>query len=168
VAAGVYWQHRISKEYTMNILRLSLIAATLLFAACATNRTERTAEQLQRYLDAAGEPVPSFRYFSFHAWTPLGKDYLAVWTKPREAWLIQLMPLCHDLEFAHSIALTSSLNRVYARFDKIIVRDYTCRIQAIRPIDVTRLRDLQNAAREQRNGIEARNSDQPHEEGDAH
>lgn len=152
----------------MNILRLCLIAGTVLLAACATNRTERTAEQLQRYLDAAGEPVPSFRYFSFNSWTPLGKEHLAVWTRPREAWLIQVMPLCHDLEFAHNIALTSSINRVYARFDKIIVSNYTCRIQAIRPIDVAKLRDLQKAAREQRNDIEARNSDQPHEEGDAH
>jgi hypothetical protein len=152
----------------MNILRLSFLAVTLLLTACATHRSERTAEQLQRYVDAAGEPVSSFRYFSFNSWTPLGREHIAVWTRPREAWLIQVMPLCHELDFAHSIALTSSMNRVYARFDKVLVRDYTCRIQSIRPIDVTKLRDLQKDAREQRKDIEARNSDQPHEEGDAH
>lgn len=145
---------------------ITLLVALLLLAACATNPAQRTREQLQRYLAAAGEPVQSFRYFSFNSWTPLGKEYLAVWTKPREAWLIQVMPLCHDLDFAQNIGLSSSLNRVYARFDKVIVRDYTCRIQSIRPIDVAKLKDLQHEARM----IEARNSDQPHpgQEGDAH
>lgn len=152
----------------MKMLRLCLIAAALFLSACATHRSERTAAQLQRYLDAAGEPVPSFRYFSFNSWTPLGKEHLAVWTKPREAWLIQVMPVCPDLDFAQNIALTSSMNRVYARFDKIMLHNYTCRIQSIRPIDVAKLRDLQQEAREQRKDIEARNSDQPHEEGDAH
>lgn len=152
----------------MKILRLGIAAAALLLSACATHRSERIAEQLQRYLDASGQPVPSFRYFSFNSWTPLGKEHFAVWTKPREAWLIQVMPVCTDLDFAQNIALTSSLNRVYARFDKVLLRDYSCRIQSIRPIDVAKLRDLQKEAREQRKDIEARNSDQPHEEGDAH
>ncbi len=148
----------------MHPIRTLIIISLLLLSACAGNPVQRRQEQLQRYLAVAGEPVKSFRYFSLNSWTPLGKAHLAVWTKPREAWLIQVMPLCHDLDFAQSIALTSSLNRVYARFDKVLVRDYTCRIESIRPIDVGALKDLQREAREQRTAIEARNSDQPHAE----
>ena len=149
----------------MQSLRMLTFISAILLSACAGNPAQRADEQLQRYLAVAGAPVKSFRYFSFNSWTPLGREHLVVWTKPREAWLIQVKPLCQDLNFAQSIALTSSLNRVYARFDKVLVRDYTCRIDSIRPIDVGALKDLQRAAREQRTGIEARNSDQPHAEG---
>ena len=63
--------------------------------------------QLQRYQAAAGAPVPSFRYFSFNSWTSLGREHVAVWTRPNEAWLIELKPLCPELDFAQRIAFRS-------------------------------------------------------------
>jgi Family of unknown function (DUF6491) len=142
----------------MNVFRMLTVAAALALTACATNYSQRLQAQLQRYQDAAGEPVQSFRYFSFNSWTALGREHIAVWTRPKEAWLLELSPMCFDLDFAHSIALTSSINRVYARFDSVLVGKDRCRIESIRPIDVSKLRDLQ---REARTDIEARNSDKP-------
>lgn len=144
----------------MNPLRTLILGIALLTAACASNYAQRALEQLQRYQAAAGEPVPSFRYFSFNSWTSLGREHVAVWTRPNEAWLIELKPLCPELDFAQRIALTSSMNRVYARFDKVVVGNFECRIATIRPIDTRMLKDLQ---REARTEIEARNSDQPHQ-----
>ena len=138
--------------------RLLMLSAVLLLAACATNYAERTQAQLQRYEAAAGEPVNSFRYFTFNSWSALGKEHVAVWTRPNEAWLLKLRPICPDLEFAQRIALTSSLSRVYARFDKVLVGDFECRIESIRPVDVKLLKDLQ---REARTTIDARDSGEP-------
>jgi hypothetical protein len=143
----------------MNALRTLALGAALLLAACGNvPYKQRQEAQLQRYQDAAGEPVGSFRYFSLHSWTPLGREHIAIWARPREAWLLELSPLCLDLDFARSIALTSSINRVHARFDSVLVGEDRCRIQSIRPIDVKKLRDLQ---REARTDIEVRNSDTP-------
>lgn len=131
------------------------IAVAILLAACAGRQAhERMAARLDAYETVAGAPVDSFRYFSFWSWEALGEDKLAVYTRPNEAYLIDVFEPCEDLRFASAIAITSSINRVYARFDTIrplrggvsnIAID--CRIEQIRPVDV---RELKAVVREQR------------------
>lgn len=139
----------------MKVARIVALVACALIAACSGNPIQRDQERLARFEAAAGEPVDSFRFFNFHSWTPLGREHLAVWTRPNEAWLLAVRPTCQDLDFATRIALTSSLSRVYARFDSVVVGPIPCRISSIRPIDVAALRELQKEARDRRSDIRA-------------
>lgn len=132
------------------------LAAMLALAGCATSGKLGEAEKLALYQAHAGEPVNSFGYFgSINGWTPLGDSALAVWTKPREAWLLELRGQCPDLSFAPVIGLTSNMNRVHAGFDKVIVRspgamNIPCYIGQIRPLDVGALRASEKELREAR------------------
>lgn len=135
----------------MNLLPLRTSAIALAFAAlvgCATGGDQPPSEQLARYRAHAGAPVESFHYFGdLHAWTPLGDAALAVWTRPHEAYLLEIAGPCPDLAFASAVGLTNQSGRVYARFDKVIparLRGGTpqipCHIASIRPLDIKGLR----------------------------
>lgn len=130
------------------------LAAVLALSACASDSGLGTAERLALYQSHAGAPVSSFRYFgSLNGWTPLGESALAVWTRPSEAWLLTLHGPCQDLEFTPAIGLTSQMNQVHARFDKVIAHGagamrVPCHIREIRPLDVKALRASERELRE--------------------
>ena len=134
---------------------LAVLTATLL-AGCATGPKLSTTEKLALYRDHAGEPVKDFRYFgTLNGWSPLGDGALAVWTKPREAYLLELSGRCPDLEYAMAIHITQFGNRVSARFDDVLPLGagtssikIPCRIQTIRPLDVKALRASEKELRE--------------------
>lgn len=137
------------------LLPFALLAAAGL-SACATGPKQTDAERLQMYRDHAGEPVSDFKYFnSLNGWTPVGDTALAVWTKPSEAFLLELFGPCTDLDYAPAISITNMMGRVSARFDEVIPRGgasspvrMPCRIQTIRPLDVKALRASQKEMRE--------------------
>ena len=135
---------------------LAVLFAALVLGACASGPGMGDAERLELYRARAGEPVNSFSLFGrINGWTPLGNSALVVWPRPSQAFLLELGGHCHDLPFAHSIGLTSNVNRVHARFDRVLVRGsgmhMPCIIREIRPLDVQSLRDAQQEIRE---GIE--------------
>ena len=89
---------------------------------------------------AACAPEPSVSYIF------MGDAALAVWTKPSEAYLLELSGRCPDLEYAMAISITQFGNRVSARFDDVLPLGagtssikIPCRIQTIRPLDVKAL-----------------------------
>ena len=129
-------------------------AAMLALTACATGARLGDAEKLALYRSHAGAPVDNFNFFGrINGWTPLGDSALVVWTKPSEAWLLDLSGPCQDIEYTPAIGLTSSMNRVYARFDKVIVNspgsmNIPCFIQQIRPLDVKAVRASEQELRE--------------------
>ena len=133
---------------------LALALAMLVLAGCATGSI-LNAQKLDLHRSHAGEPVSSFNFFGrVNGWTPLGDSALAVWTRPGEAFLLELTGRCPDLDFAQAISLTSTQNRVHARFDKVIPLSSNphripCHIAAIRPLDT---RALRTAERELRDG----------------
>jgi len=122
------------------------VLAVFALAACASSPRISDAEKYALYDAHAGEAVDHFRYFgSINGWTPLGDSALAVWTRPSEAWLLDLSGSCQDLTFTPAIGLTSSMSRVSARFDKVLVRssgsiNIPCHIQQIRPLDIKAVR----------------------------
>jgi hypothetical protein len=131
---------------------LALLATTLV--ACATTGLSDT-DKIALYRAHAGEPVKSFRYFGqINGWTPLGDRAIAVWTKPTEAWLLDLSGPCPDIEYTPTIGVTSQFNQVNARFDKVIARgrgsmEIPCQISEIRPLDVKAIRSAEKTARDQ-------------------
>ncbi|HCL45498.1 MAG TPA: hypothetical protein DIC54_15145, partial [Pseudomonas sp.] len=68
--------------------------------------------------------------------------------------LLELRAPCQALPYATAIGLTSQMNRVSARFDKVLVRDPTggprmpCFINSIRKLDVKALRASEQELRQ--------------------
>ena len=129
-----------------------LIAAAMAAALAACSSVPYAQRQQQRQADyaaAAGAPVRSFRFFNLWSWEPLSDNELVVYTRPSQAWLLDLDGACQNLTFAHAIGLTSSVGEVSARFDKVLTgrRYFPCTIMRIRPINVKQLRIAQEAQR---------------------
>ena len=133
-----------------------LLVLGFALSACATTPKQSDAEKLALHRAQAGEPVKDFRYFgTINGWTPLGDSALVVWTKPSEAFLLELYGPCSSLEYAPAITLSNTMGRVAARFDSVNVRgggssnmDIPCRIQTIRLLDVKGLKQAQQELRE--------------------
>src|SRR3546814_4708804 len=84
----------------------SLLLAVTASACASTGMSD--ADKLATYRAHAGAPVDSFRYFgSINGWTSLGDTAVAVWTRPSEAWLLELTGPCPDIEYAPMIGVTS-------------------------------------------------------------
>jgi len=135
---------------------LAMLAA-LLLAGCAGSLRLSEAERLALYETHAGEPVSSFRMFGqMDGWTAVGAGTLVIWTRPKEAWLLDLNHACQDLQYATAIALTGIGNVVHARTDSVLplgpmvnrVGRMPCRIIRIRPLDTRGLRAAQDQLRQ--------------------
>ena len=145
-------------RHTLN--SLGTIVALGLLAACASGRpageaagtaaggaitaAPATAQEraLERYSAYAGRPVKSFTWLGhFDSWEPLGKDHLLVYTKPNEAYLLEVSGPC-DVRFVSGpVGISSANSTVYAGLDSITVRSgvagtWQCTIDEIRPLDV--------------------------------
>ncbi len=131
-----------------------MLGLAVLLSACSTTRMT-DAETLSLYQTHAGEPVRDFAYFGqLNGWTPLGDRALAVWTRPSQAYLLELYGPCNDLDYAPAISLSNQAGRVSARFDSVRVLGgggsirIPCRIESIRPLEVKALRQAQKELRE--------------------
>ena len=123
-------------------------------SACATTRLGDDA-RLSLYRANAGAPVDHFRYYgSLNGWTPLGDGAIALWTRPSEAYLVEFFGPCQGVDYAATIGVSSSMGRVNAKFDKVLVRnagrvEFPCTIREIRPLDVAAVRGAERALRDQ-------------------
>ena len=89
---------------------------------------------------------------SIAGWTPLGDSALALWTRPNQAYLLELQGRCQDLDFAQAISVTNQMGSVHRRFDKVIVLGQQsikipCFIDRILPLDVKALKQAQKEIR---------------------
>ena len=138
------------------LLASAVMACALV--ACATTGRMTSAERLDLYRAHAGEPVKDFQYFgSLNGWTELGNSALAVWTRPNQAYLLELGGPCLELDFAPAISITNLMGRVSTGFDKVLVLGgpdtgvrVPCRIQSIRPLDIKALRAQEQQLRQAR------------------
>lgn len=128
-------------------------------AACSSYPEMADAERLALYRAHAGAPVGNFRYVgrSLSGWTPLGDEALAVWTRPGQAFLLDLTGPCMGLEYAPTIGLSNLMGQVSAPFDRVLVYDSmidsarmpaSCFIKTIRPLDVKTLKLAEKELRE--------------------
>ncbi|MET0892995.1 MAG: DUF6491 family protein [Pseudoxanthomonas sp.] len=132
-----------------------MLATAVLLSACSTTRMS-DADTLDLYKAHAGEPVRDFQYFGqINGWTPIGDSALTVWTRPSQAYLLELYGPCQDLDYAPAIGVSSFGGRVSARFDSVQVLGggtssirIACRIETIRPLDVKALKQAQKDLRE--------------------
>lgn len=131
------------------IRSMFVLIPLLLLAGCAGVQNDRHRnERDAAYLAAAGAPVGNFTFSSLYSWEPLSETRLVVYTRPTQAWLLDLFG-CQNLLFSNSIGLTSNLNQVSANFDKVLTQHsgVPCTISRIRPVDV---KSMRAAAQEKR------------------
>jgi hypothetical protein len=129
-------------------LIVAVLAAGM--AACSSVPYAQREQQRQAaYLAAAGTPVQHFRFMSLWSWEPLSDSQVVIYTRPNQAWLLDLDGACQNLQYTNAIGLTSSFGQVSTRFDKVLTgrRYIPCTIQQIRPVDVARLKIEQEAQR---------------------
>ena len=137
-------------------------SAVRAFAGCASARSAAPVRcvvgrgigcGVALYREHAGAPVDRFQYFgSIDGWTPLGDSALALWTRPNQAYLLELQGRCQDLDFAQAISVTNQMGSVHRRFDKVIVLGQQsikipCFIDRILPLDVKALKQAQKEIR---------------------
>ena len=120
---------------------LSVICAVALCAGCGST------PKLD-YNEYAGQPVKSFYMPEFDGWSPVSKNQLVVWAGNNKAYLINVTGYCPNLEFANTIAVTSTGNTV-DKFEKVIVGRDRCFIETIRPVDVKQMKEDRKLLREQ-------------------
>ncbi|MGB3268730.1 MAG: DUF6491 family protein [Rhodanobacter sp.] len=135
----------------MSVFRSCVVFVLVaVLAACSSVPLAQREQQRQAaYASAAGAPVRSFHFFTLWSWEPLGDRQVVVYTRPSQAWLLDLDGPCQDLPFTQAIGLTSSSGTVFNRFDKVLVgrSSMPCMITQIRPVDVKQLRVAQEAQR---------------------
>jgi Family of unknown function (DUF6491) len=138
------------------ILLFFLLITAFAGSGCASNAALRDAERLALYRSHAGEPVDGIQYTgSYNGWTPLSDGAFALWTRPSQAWLIELFSPCSELDYADTIGFRNLNGRLNARFDQVYVSSHSllpisCTIKEIRPLDVKAIRAAEKDARAKR------------------
>ena len=131
-------------------MKISLVATVLaatLLAGCAATLAKLNAPKLD-YTEYAGEPVKSFYLGNYDGWSAVSKDQLVVWSGVNKAYLLTVTGYCPDLQFANTIAVTSTGNTV-DKFEKVIVGRDRCFIKEIRPIDTKQMKEDRKLLNEQ-------------------
>ncbi len=135
----------------MSAIRALLFLIPLwLLASCASVQNDRhRSERETAYLAAAGDSVGSFTFSSLYSWEPLSETRLVVYTRPKQAWLLDLFG-CQNLLISNSIGLTSNLNQVSANFDKVLTQrgNVPCTISRIRPVDLKGMKAAEEEKRQ--------------------
>jgi hypothetical protein len=131
-------------------MKISLVATVLAaasLAGCASTLAKLNGPKLD-YTEYAGEPVKSFYLGNYDGWSSVSKDQLVVWSGINKAYLLTITGYCPDLQFAQTVAVTSTGNTV-DRFEKVIVGRDRCFIKEIRPIDTKQMKEDRKLLREQ-------------------
>lgn len=131
-----------------------------------------TEDRLALYRENAGDPVASFTLArtGMRQWTPLDDQTLAVWETANRGHLIELRQRCPRMFSSPRLSFTNSMGMVTARMDSVVTRTpggsvagtNACRIETIRPLDGSAIREAQRELREY-DAIER--SEAPPEEG---
>jgi len=70
-----------------------------------------------------------------YSWADIDSDTIIIWSTPFRPYLVDLSRKSRDLRFATSIAVTSTVGRVYEKFDSVIVDGIRYPIEAIYRLD---------------------------------
>ena len=123
--------------------------AALVLSACA-GIPQRTSDQedLERYLQYAGEPVDSVSFLGgYDSWRSLGRDKLVIWTGVNQAYLLSVAGTCIDLPFATRIGIKTR-GSTLGRGDSVIVgRGQSCLITEVRPIDYRKMKQERSSSK---------------------
>jgi len=134
----------------MKIARAIILAAVFAGAGgCATSdggiKLSQGEQRLERYEPYVGEPVDRVIAPRLDSWQPISRTQLVLWTSINDAYLFTVDNTCPELQFAHTVGVTSTTSSI-TTFDSVIVRGERCRILQMQPIDVERMKADRRAA----------------------
>lgn len=115
-------------------LALALFALTPAWADSG-----RYAHRLAQVMANAGAPAVSVNYRGTYDWEVLGDHTILLWETRQRAYYVDVQPTCDEFPWAMTIRIDVH-NMSLTTFDKIRVRDRTCWITEIRPVDVKGLK----------------------------
>jgi hypothetical protein len=129
----------------------SLMLVAVVAACTSTGPTLSTEDRLALYRQHAGDPIASITLprTGMRQWTPLDDQTLAVWETSNRGHLIELRNRCPRMSTSPRLAFTNAMGTVTARMDSVVTRGpggstagvNACRIETIRPLDGTAIRD---------------------------
>lgn len=122
----------------MKTLPLLAAAMALSFAGCASMTAPRTD-----YAAYAGDPVPEISFSQLYNWQRTGDKSLVIWTKPSTAYHLTLRNNCDALSGRVSIEIggvDGIKGRLQAGSGDVVIGDFRCRVESIRPIDLERIK----------------------------
>jgi hypothetical protein len=97
-------------------------------------------------LQPAYEQIDGFHFYGrLDNWRAIDRDTLIVWTTPSKPYLVELMRGSPDLRFAQVIGLTSTIGRVNAKLDSVLVRGSDYPIKAIYRLNREQAQELRQA-----------------------
>jgi hypothetical protein len=87
-------------------------------------------------------PVRSFQIFGrLDAWQPVDRDSLIVWVTPSRPYLVDLKYGSPDLRFSDVVGVTSTVGRVHAKADSVVIRGIKYPIETIYELDPIQARN---------------------------
>ena len=95
------------------------------------------------YAAYAGDPVPEFRFSQLYNWQRTGDRTLVIWTKPSTAYLLTTSNNCDALSGRVTVEIggvDGIQGRLQAGSGDIIIGQLRCRVVAIQPLDLQRLK----------------------------
>lgn len=95
------------------------------------------------YAAYAGDPIPEFRFTKLYNWQRTGDKTLVIWTKPSTAYLLTTRNTCDALSGRVTVEIggvDGIEGRLQAGSGDIIVGQLRCRVVAIQPLDLKRLK----------------------------
>ena len=125
--------------------RTAILVAGLMLAMTAQAGSQRID-----YAAYAGPEVREVRYVQLYNWQRTGDKQMVVWTKPSTAYLLTLRHNCDALAGRVTVEIGGVDNisgRLQAGNDDVIVGQMRCRIVAIQPLDLKRLKSDRVASR---------------------
>ena len=137
----------------MRIMPLSLLAASVFLASCATTPRMSESDELALYMSHS-EQVQKVTYREPTGWDDVGDSHVLLTIKPTEGWLLRVAPGCLDWSGSGPVLNVSRLAGVVTSgFDKItrvspgpgLGIPMSCRIEDIRVVDLGAVRDARNA-----------------------
>jgi hypothetical protein len=93
----------------------------------------------------AYERVDSFWMWSRpYSWQPIDDSSVVLWPTPFEPYLVHLTYPSHDMRFVQHLVVTSTNNRVYAKFDALQIRGFRYPIDSIYKITRDEAKNLES------------------------
>lgn len=125
------------RSFCQGVLALSLCVLLLGATDARGTMVERSGAFNSRdYARFAGAPVKSIRFASLHGFMPLNREQVVLFTRAREAWLLDLAGPCRQVQTAFAVSVSNFGQRIYSGFDSLRVGRQQCRITRIRGIDL--------------------------------
>lgn len=97
----------------------------------------------------AGAPEQRVMFVQYEGFEPVNERSLILFETVNRAYLVDIEESCWNLPYVQGIIVNHSGNTLSTAFDSITIGDRTCRITAIRPLDVKALKAAENTDRKQ-------------------